>query len=111
MKQSCAIACALLMAAHCLRAGLNTLAAFCLVTPLLMMIRARWGTRLLQGFLVLAGIEWIRTLTMIAAQRSAEHRPWLRMAAILGSVAALSFLSAWLVRPRNSSPTPAPENT
>lgn len=92
------------MGAHCLRAGLHSLTVLSLALPLLMLIRQRWAARLLQGCMVLAGAEWIRTLTMIAAQRAAENRPWLRMAAILGSVAALTFLAAWLARPRTPDP-------
>ncbi len=105
MKQTCVILSSLLIAAHCLRSGLYPLVVFCLAMPVLLMIKQRWPATLLQGFLILVGLEWIRTLLAIAAQRSAETRPWLRMAVILGSIAAFAFLSAWLVRPRNPSPS------
>ena len=96
---------ALLIAAHCLRAGLLALVALALAFPLLLVAKRAWATRLVQGLLVLAGAEWVRALLVLAAERRAAEHPWIRMAVILGVVAALTFAAAVLLR----APTRAPK--
>ena len=100
MRWFCVILSSVLMAAHCLRSGLLPLVVLCLLLPLLMRVRPRWGARVLQAALVLAAAEWVRTLSVIAVARVEEGRPWIRMAAILGSVALLTLVSVWMARPR-----------
>jgi hypothetical protein len=46
--------------------------------------------------LVAGSLEWLRTLLVIAVQRQHAGLPWLRMAMIIGTVAALALLAAWL---------------
>ena len=53
-------------------------------------------THLLSEALVLGALEWLRTLTVLAMQRQHAGIPWLRMAIILGVVAALALVAAWL---------------
>ena len=55
-----------------------------------------WAARVLQAALVLGVLEWLRTLTVLAVQRQHAGLPWLRMALILGAVAALALVAAWL---------------
>lgn len=99
MKKFCIILSCILVAAHFLRSGSWLLVILCLALPLLLLLHQTWSARLMQGFLALAGIEWIRTLWAIAQERQATDRPWLRMAIILGTVAFVTLLSAWFARP------------
>lgn len=92
-----------LVAAHFLRAGLIPVTGLALGLLALLAVRRPWAGRALQGALVLAGLEWVRTLVVLAQQRQATGAPWVRMALILGAVAGLTFLAAWLLgraRPR-----------
>lgn len=89
---------ALLMAAHFSRADNGLLVITSLVFPLILFIRRPWVTRVAQAVLVLASVEWIRTLVAIAGRRQAVGEPWLRMAAILGAVAAITAVSALVFR-------------
>ena len=86
----------LLISAHFLRYGGWMPAAAVLALGLLLLIRQPWAARTIQLALVLASLEWIRTLYELAIQRQHAGLPWLRMAVILGAVAALTAFSAWL---------------
>lgn len=114
---------ALLLAAHFLRGGQAALVALALALPLLLAIRRPWAGWLLCSGLALGSLEWLYTLLIIAQQRMAMGEPWLRMAAILGTVALITGASALLTRSRHlarhfsvdvtraeapSSPEPAP---
>ncbi len=50
----------------------------------------------MQLVLTLGTLEWIRTLATLAMRRSQQGEPFLRMAMILGSVAAVTLVSALL---------------
>jgi hypothetical protein len=84
----------LVLAAHFFRADQTAMMMICLVSPMLLLIRRTWATRLLQIVLVLGALEWVRTTMQIHAVRIEEGKDWLRMAIILLSVAAFTFLSA-----------------
>ncbi len=91
----------LLLGAHFLRDGVVVLVAACAGLCLLLLIARPWVARVVQAALVLGSLEWIRTLVVLALQRQHAGLPWLRMAVILGAVAALALLAAWLFqRPR-----------
>ena len=84
----------LVLAAHFFRGGqIGLMLAACAV-PLLLLLRRRWATRIVQAFLVLGALEWVRTTLLIRAVRIDEGREWNRMAIILGSVALFTLLSA-----------------
>lgn len=87
---------ALLIAAHCLRSGHPILALLCLAAPLLLLIRRPAAVRLVQLALVLAALEWVRTAAVLAAWRSDTGLPWIRMAIILGAVAAFTLGSIFV---------------
>jgi len=90
----------LLLAAHFYRAELLPLAALCVaLTPLLAVPRP-WAARTLQSALVLGTLEWLRTLAGFAAMRAALGQPYLRLALILGAVAAFTALAAWMFQHR-----------
>ncbi len=91
----------LVLAAHFFRAGELGLVGVALAAPLLLLGRWRWAVRVLQGLLVLGAAEWIRTARALAEMRIAFHQDWLRMALILGGVAAFALVGvALLSRPR-----------
>ncbi len=83
----------LLMAAHCLRWGSWVLAIVCLVFPVLLVCTKPWAARIVQLFLIIASLEWLRTLFVFANRRIAESTPWTRLAVILGSVAVFTAAS------------------
>jgi hypothetical protein len=84
----------LLAAAHWLRADLLPLAICCLVMPFLLLFPKQWAARMVQLFLILMSIEWIRTLAAIAKVRAHIGDDWIRMATILAVVALITAASA-----------------
>ena len=90
----------LLLGAHFFRAGLVPLAAACAAMLVLLLVRAPWSARVLQGALALGTLEWLRTAWVFAAARAAADLPYTRLLVILGSVALLTALAAWLLRSR-----------
>ena len=89
---------ALLLAAHFFRAQMYPLIAASLAFPFVLMLARRWSARLVQTALVLGAIEWVRTMLMLVMARQAAGQPWMRMAIILGSVAALTAASGLVFR-------------
>jgi hypothetical protein len=88
---------ALLLGAHFFRAAELGLTAICLAAPFLLLTGRIWAVRVVQVFTVAGAAIWVRTAVVLAGERIEAGRPWLRMAIILGSVAAFTLLSALLV--------------
>ncbi|MGA9574304.1 MAG: hypothetical protein WBS20_10200 [Lysobacterales bacterium] len=88
----------LLIAAHFYRAGQVVSAFLLLSLLLLLMVRNAWVPRVMQLVLVLAAVEWLRTLFTIAQLRIEMGAPWGRMAVILGMVALFTALSGLVFR-------------
>ncbi len=88
----------LVLAAHFYRAGLAFLVPLCLGLVLLMAVRLAWVPRILAATLVLAALEWLRTLVVLADARLEAGEPWLRLVAILGAVSLLTLAAAWPLR-------------
>lgn len=88
---------ALLLAAHFYRRGTAIVAAGCAVLPLVLFASGAWARRSLQVALLVGVIEWLRTLGSLARARAAAGEPWARMALILGCVALVTAVAAWLV--------------
>ena len=84
----------LVLAAHFLRRSEPLPVMLCLAMLWLLFVRRPWASRALQVALLLAAGEWIRTALALVPARRAMGEPWERMAAILGIVAAVAFLSA-----------------
>jgi hypothetical protein len=84
----------LLLAAHFYRAGLPVLSAFCALFPALLLVKKPWVPMVVQTALVLAAVEWLRTLIGVAQVRIGFDQPWARMAIILGCVMLFTGLSA-----------------
>jgi hypothetical protein len=92
----------LLIGAHFLRSGVLPLVALGLAFPLLLAVRRRWATVVVQLALLLAAAEWTRTLGAFYQVRRADGAPWVRMAVILGAVALIAVASAILIHGRDS---------
>ncbi len=90
----------LVLAAHFLRGGQAAFVAICLAIPLLFMVRRPWAGWAITTLLGLGCLEWLATLVQIAQVRMAMGEPWLRMAAILGTVTLITGASALLPRTR-----------
>lgn len=85
----------LLLAAHFLHSGLLPLAVLSLLLAGLLAVRRPWAARVVQAVLVLAAVEWILTTVALAQLRLQHGEPYLRLALILGAVAAFTLLAAW----------------
>jgi hypothetical protein len=87
----------LLLAAHFFRAGLVPIAGLSAALVVLLCVRAPWAARVLQVALVVGTLEWLRTAWVFAAARAAADQPYARLLVILGTVAALTALAAWMI--------------
>jgi len=88
------------LGAHFFRAG--DIAALSLVVLLiaLMPLRRRWVSWLLQAALALGTLEWLRTLAALIAVRESTGGPYLRLAVILGGIAAATAMCTLCLRSR-----------
>jgi len=84
----------LLLAVHFLRSGVLILMVLSLLLPLILLVRRRWATRVVQFCLVIAALEWVRTLADRVGHQIADGEPWQRMAIILLAVAVFTAASA-----------------
>jgi hypothetical protein len=83
-----------ILGAHFMRYGNWFGVAGAVFVLALLFLRQPWVARVAQVVLVLGALEWLRTLYMLAQLREAMGEPYLRMAVILGAVAALTFCAA-----------------
>jgi hypothetical protein len=86
------------LAAHFYRAGLGFLLPVCVGLVLLMAVRLAWVPRVVTAALVLAALEWLRTLVVLADARLEAGQSWLRLVAVLGLVLLLTLAAAWPLR-------------
>jgi hypothetical protein len=93
----------LLIGAHFFRWGNYPLVILALGFPIILAVRTTWAGRVVQLLLVLASIEWIRTLLMLVAERRAAGMPWTKLSVILGSVAAFTIFSAIMIEVKRDS--------
>lgn len=80
----------LLLAAHFVHAGLWVVAVIVLALVALLGVRRPWAVRTLQLVLLLGVVEWLLTAVAIGQARVAQGQPYLRMLAIMGTVALLT---------------------
>ncbi len=90
----------LLLAAHFYRGGWLPLAALSVALLPLLAVPRPWAARTVQAALVLGALEWLRTLAGLVSMRLALGQPYLRLAVILGAVAAFTLLAAWIFQHR-----------
>jgi signal transduction histidine kinase len=88
----------LLLGAHFFRYGNIALVLLSAALLPVLLVRKPWVIRLFQTVLVIGGIEWIRTLVVLAKMRQFAGEPWIRLTVILGAVAALTICSALVFR-------------
>jgi hypothetical protein len=86
----------LLLAAHFFRGGLFPLAAVSFCLTALVFVSRPWAALLLRTALALGSIEWLRTAWVLSERRALAEQPYMRMLLILGAVAALTLVAAWL---------------
>ena len=72
-----------------------------LMVPFLLIWKNKLAARIIQIFLILGGIEWIRTLIYYARIRVANGEDWLRLAIILSVVAILTAATALVFRTKS----------
>jgi len=86
----------LVLGAHFYRSGNLFVVVLLSILPFTLLIRKPWVPGLYSGVLLLGAAEWIRTLVAIAEVRQMQDAPWMRMAVILGVVALVTALSAFV---------------
>ena len=91
----------LLLGAHFFRAGHLALTVLSLSILLLLFVRKSWVPRLIQAALVLAALEWLRSLLMLVYLRIEWGEPWQRLAVILGGVVLFTLLSSLVFRAKS----------
>ena len=88
----------LLLGAHFLRYGRIILVAFCVLLPLLLLIKKRWVLLLLQGLAFVGALVWVHTTYVLVQLRIAAGAPWTRMLLILCGVTAFTVFAGTLLR-------------
>ena len=86
----------LVLAAHFFRAGEYAVVALCAGLVALVFVRRAWAARALQAALFLGTAEWLRTTTRFIQLRRGLGQPWTRLALILGAVALVTVVSAFV---------------
>ncbi|MBL0311833.1 MAG: hypothetical protein IPP78_03775 [Holophagaceae bacterium] len=90
----------LLLAAHALRSGNLASVVITLLFPLLFAVRRPWAATILQLGLVLGSLEWVRAAFTLIQARREMGEPFLRLAGILGGVAAATAMCLYIFRGR-----------
>ncbi|NNE46036.1 MAG: hypothetical protein HKN37_05180 [Rhodothermales bacterium] len=88
----------ILLAAHFLRAESMLVVVLLLAALGLLVVKRPWAVRVIQIILVLGAIEWLLTLSELMSRRMEMGQPYMRMVAILGSVAFLTAVSGLVFR-------------
>ncbi len=82
-----------LIAAHCFRMGSPVLILITLIIPLFLFVRKKWAAMTLQIYLLIAAVEWLRTLFSLMEIYKRAGMDWSRLAVILGLVTAFTLFS------------------
>lgn len=88
----------IILAAHFLRAGNMLVVVILIASLVLLLVKRPWIVRVIQTILVLGAIEWLLTLSELMSRRIEMGQPYMRMVAILGSVAFLTAVSGLAFR-------------
>jgi hypothetical protein len=89
----------LMLGAHFLRFGQAPLVLLCLALLVPLFVPRPWAQAIVRWALLLGSLVWLWTLVGDIRTRLAFGEPWLRLALILGAVAAFTAWAAWLLRP------------
>ncbi|WP_243323492.1 hypothetical protein [Geothrix sp. SG200] len=88
----------LMLGAHFLRSGELLLVLLCLALLVPLFIPRPAAQATVRWVLAFGALVWLWTLAQGIRQRLAFDEPWLRLALILGAVAAFTAWAAWLLR-------------
>jgi len=91
-----AVTACILLAAHFLRFYAFGVVGFCLLLPLLLLVRRRWAARVVQIVLVLGVLVWGRAGYVFVHQRMQAGEPWGRLVIIIGLVTLYTLVAATL---------------
>lgn len=83
----------LLLAAHFSRINFLPLAILSLLMIVALFLRKKWLPRLVQAYLLLGSVEWIRIIFVYVEERKLFGDDYQRLAIILGGVALFTLLS------------------
>ncbi len=92
-----------ILAAHFFRMQNIPLTALSLILLPLLFVKKQWNLRIMQIFLFLGSVEWLRTMFMLVAERKDLGLPYMRMVLILGVVCLFTLCSALLLKPASFS--------
>ena len=84
----------LLVAAHFSKLNLNILAVTFLIFPFLLLLKRFWVPRVFQFILIVASLEWIRSMYEYIQDYQANGQSWIRLMFIMLGVALFTALSA-----------------
>lgn len=84
----------ILLAAHFSRLDLRALAFLSIAFPLLLLLKKPWIPNLFRVALVLATLEWLRSMYFYILDYQHIEKSWTRLSIIIGSVALFTLLSA-----------------
>lgn len=89
--------CGLLLAAHFLRWGHPLASMLCLFFPAIVFFRRPWARLAAWAYCAFGALVWATAANGFVTERMLAERPWARMLAILGTVAALNLLAGALL--------------
>lgn len=84
----------LLLGAHFMRAGNTVLVILSLLMIVGIFVRHKFSALAMQVVLIVAAVEWVRTIIVKVSERMDQGVSWGRLAIILGVVACFTFLSS-----------------
>lgn len=87
----------LLLSAHFYRHYNYPMMVISIIVPLLLLIKKRRILIVIQLFSLAGAGVWINTIVTIADERKSIGEPWIRMAVILGAVAAFTLASGLML--------------
>jgi hypothetical protein len=84
----------ILLALHFFRSDNLLAMGLSLLLIVVLFIRRPWVSRILQVFLLLGSVEWVRTAIILVLARKEAGEPFLRLGVILGGVAVFTALAS-----------------
>ena len=90
----------LLLGAHFARYGNTIVVMFIVGLMALLFVPRWWVARVMQSVFALGALEWLRTMVMLIQERLVVGAPYIRLAVILGVVAAITVLAGLLFQTR-----------
>jgi len=89
------------MIAHFMRAENTGAVAVTAVVPLMLLLKKRWATKIVQLFLLVGAAIWFESTMKFVLIRQDTGQPWLRLVLILGVVASLSVGAALILQKKS----------